>query len=73
VVAVIRVLEGLLAVCLYAVVAGTRPEIVKMVPGDQAFGGGSYILIHTGQHYSYELDRVFFEELGFPSPITGSI
>jgi len=54
--------------CLYAVVVGTRPEIVKMAPVIRLLEGGSYILIHTGQHYSYELDRVFFEELGLPEP-----
>jgi UDP-N-acetylglucosamine 2-epimerase (non-hydrolysing) len=27
-----------------------------------------YSILHTGQHYSYEMDRVFFEELELPSP-----
>lgn len=27
-----------------------------------------FSLIHTGQHYSYEMDRVFFEQLGLPPP-----
>jgi len=54
--------------CLYAVVVGTRPEIVKMAPVIKLLERSSYILIHTGQHYSYELDKVFFEELGLPEP-----
>src|SRR5262245_29827672 len=27
-----------------------------------------HVLLHTGQHYSYELDRVFFRELALPEP-----
>lgn len=27
-----------------------------------------YFILHTGQHYSYNLDRVFFEQLDLPSP-----
>jgi UDP-N-acetylglucosamine 2-epimerase (non-hydrolysing) len=27
-----------------------------------------FVLIHTGQHYSFEMDGVFFEELGLPRP-----
>ena len=27
-----------------------------------------YFILHTGQHYSYNLDKVFFEQLGLPSP-----
>jgi len=30
--------------------------------------GIDYIILHTGQHYSYEMDRVFFEELELPQP-----
>lgn len=50
------------------VVLGTRPEIIKMSPVIRAAhdAGTPPFLLHTGQHYSYELDRVFFEELGLP-------
>ena len=27
-----------------------------------------FFVLHTGQHYSYQLDRVFFEQLGLPQP-----
>jgi len=27
-----------------------------------------YFILHTGQHYSYNLDRIFFEELELPAP-----
>lgn len=30
--------------------------------------GAEYSILHTGQHYSYEMDRVFFEELELPAP-----
>ncbi len=53
-----------------AIVVGTRPEIIKMAPLVRACSerGVPYRLLHTGQHYSYEMDGVFFEELGLPAP-----
>jgi UDP-N-acetylglucosamine 2-epimerase (non-hydrolysing) len=43
---------------------GTRPEIIKLSPliplFDEEF---DQILIHTGQHYSYKMDKIFFEDL----------
>lgn len=53
-----------------ALVVGTRPEIVKMAPVLRACTTRDvpYVLLHTGQHYSYEMDRVFFQELGLPEP-----
>src|SRR5665648_1258760 len=46
-------------------ILGTRPEIIKLSPIipllDKEF---DHILIHTGQHYSYSMDKIFFEELG---------
>lgn len=55
---------------MLALILGTRPEIIKMSPIVRACEkrGVDYFLLHTGQHYSYELDRVFFEELGIPEP-----
>ena len=50
--------------CLMTIV-GTRPEIIKMSAiikkADQYF---NQILVHTGQNYDYELNKVFFEDLG---------
>jgi UDP-N-acetylglucosamine 2-epimerase (non-hydrolysing) len=53
-----------------AVVVGTRPEIIKMSPIIAAFQERRvpFFVLHTGQHYSYNLDEVFFEELGLPRP-----
>jgi len=55
---------------IIAVVVGTRPEIVKMAPVIRATTalGAELRLYHTGQHYSFELDGVFFRELGLPVP-----
>ena len=55
---------------IIAVVVGTRPEIVKMAPVIRATLalGAELRLYHTGQHYSFELDGVFFRELDLPLP-----
>ncbi len=51
-----------------AIILGTRPEIIKMAPVIRELGRGSrnYFILHTGQHYSYNLDKVFFEQLKLP-------
>jgi len=53
-----------------AIVLGTRPEIIKMSPviRECERRGLEYFVLHTGQHYSYEMDRVFFEELELAQP-----
>ena len=55
---------------MITIVLGTRPEIIKMAPVIRAcqHAGTAYSVLHTGQHYSYEMDRVFFEELELPAP-----
>jgi UDP-N-acetylglucosamine 2-epimerase (non-hydrolysing) len=51
-----------------AIIIGTRPEIIKMSPVIRACEKQhvDYFILHTGQHYSYTMDRVFFEQLGLP-------
>ena len=51
-----------------AVVLGTRPEIIKMASVIRELEKTStdYFILHTGQHYSYNLDKVFFEQLNLP-------
>ena len=53
-----------------AVILGTRPEIIKMFPliRELENQGLDYFILHTGQHYSYNMDRVFFEQLNLPNP-----
>jgi UDP-N-acetylglucosamine 2-epimerase (non-hydrolysing) len=50
-------------------VLGTRPEIVKLSPLipllQERF---DHLLVHSGQHYSEELDARFFAELALPAP-----
>ncbi|MBA7616775.1 UDP-2,3-diacetamido-2,3-dideoxy-D-glucuronate 2-epimerase [subsurface metagenome] len=50
------------------IIVGTRPEIIKMAPVIRELEkqGREYFILHTGQHYSYNLDRVFFEQLELP-------
>jgi UDP-N-acetylglucosamine 2-epimerase (non-hydrolysing) len=51
-----------------AIILGTRPEIIKMSPVIRGCEeqGLDYFILHTGQHYSYNLDKIFFEELELP-------
>jgi UDP-N-acetylglucosamine 2-epimerase (non-hydrolysing) len=52
------------------IVVGTRPEIIKMAPIVRACQKQEvpFLLLHTGQHYSFEMDEVFFQELDLPQP-----
>lgn len=52
-------------------IAGARPNFIKVAPiltALRAERGVSARLIHTGQHYDYEMSRVFFEDLQLPEP-----
>ena len=51
-----------------SVILGTRPEIVKFSPIIRECKRLrlDYFILHTGQHYSYNMDRVFFEQLDLP-------
>jgi UDP-N-acetylglucosamine 2-epimerase (non-hydrolysing) len=50
-------------------VVGARPQFVKMAPVSRVLRGYfDEIVIHTGQHYDYEMNRVFFEQLNIPEP-----
>lgn len=52
------------------IIFGTRPEIIKMAPviRECEKQNRDYFILHTGQHYSYNLDKVFFQELELPEP-----
>ncbi|MFD0931595.1 non-hydrolyzing UDP-N-acetylglucosamine 2-epimerase [Psychroflexus salinarum] len=52
-------------------VVGTRPEIIRLSRVLTALDKSSaieHILVHTGQNYDYELNEVFFEDLGIRKP-----
>ncbi len=51
-----------------AIILGTRPEIIKMSPiiRECEKQGIDFYILHTGQHYSYDMDRIFFEQLKLP-------
>jgi UDP-N-acetylglucosamine 2-epimerase (non-hydrolysing) len=53
-----------------SIVVGTRPEIIKMSPIIRSCEklNFEYFILHTGQHYSYNMDRIFFEQLELPQP-----
>jgi UDP-N-acetylglucosamine 2-epimerase (non-hydrolysing) len=52
------------------VVAGTRPEIIKMAPVIRAFQRRQipFTFVHCGQHYDYNMSQQFIEELELPTP-----
>lgn len=52
-------------------VIGARPQFVKAAVVSRALaehGGVEEVVVHTGQHYDPAMSRVFFDELGIPTP-----
>lgn len=52
-------------------VVGTRPEIIRLACVLQKLDSSEAVehtLVHTGQNYDYELNEVFFEDLGLRKP-----
>jgi UDP-N-acetylglucosamine 2-epimerase (non-hydrolysing) len=53
-------------------VAGARPNFMKIAPlwseMDRLRSDFEPIILHTGQHYDYEMSKVFFEDLDLPEP-----
>ena len=56
------------------IVLGTRPEIIKLAPVIEEVDarGLDRYLIHTNQHYDWEMDAQFFEEMELPPPTSTS-
>lgn len=52
-------------------VVGTRPEIIRLsrvLMALDASDAVEHIIVHTGQNYDYELNEIFFEDLGLRKP-----
>jgi len=50
-------------------VVGTRPEIIRLSEVIKRLDATvDHVLVHTGQNYDYELNEIFFEELGLRRP-----
>lgn len=50
-------------------VVGTRPELIKMSMVIKTFDRlTNHVLVHTGQNYDYELNQIFFDDLGIRKP-----
>jgi UDP-N-acetylglucosamine 2-epimerase (non-hydrolysing) len=52
-------------------VGGTRPNFIKIAAISRAFEKHDllYEIIHTGQHYEYNMSKVFFEEFDLKDPL----
>lgn len=50
-------------------VVGTRPEIIRLAPTIKRLDRYTrHVLVHTGQNYDYELNEIFFNDLGIRRP-----
>ncbi len=50
-------------------IVGTRPEIIKLSRViSELSKHTNHILVHSGQNYDFELNEIFFEQLGIPKP-----
>jgi len=51
-------------------IVGARPQFIKasMISKKIRAAGAEEILVHTGQHYDFNMSDVFFEELDLPKP-----
>lgn len=52
-------------------VVGARPNFMKVAPVYAALAARDYIrqtVVHTGQHYDFNMSEVFFQQLGLPEP-----
>ena len=52
-----------------ASIIGARPNFIKCAPLSRELRKDhDEIIIHTGQHYDYEMNKIFFDELRIPEP-----
>ena len=52
-----------------ATVVGTRPEIIRLSRVMSVLDEVTdHVIVHTGQNYDYELNEIFFDEMGLTKP-----
>jgi len=53
-----------------ATIVGARPNFIKLAPVSKEIRKRNLeeIIVHTGQHYNYEMDRIFFDQMGIAAP-----
>jgi len=51
-------------------VVGARPQFIKVKPivDELKKKKIKHVLVHAGQHYDYEMSKIFFDELNIPKP-----
>ena len=48
-------------------IVGARPEFIQAAPISAALRGQHQeVLVHTGQHYDFQMSQVFFQRTGHP-------
>ncbi len=55
----------------FLIVVGARPNFIKIAPlfeEIKKYKNIKPILVHTGQHYDYEMSQIFFQDLNIPKP-----
>jgi len=55
---------------IVASIVGARPNFTKLAPVSKVLRKEKHeeVVIHTGQHYDYRMNKIFFDELGIPEP-----
>jgi len=49
-------------------IVGARPNYIKLAAVYEAFKIFEHVVVDTGQHYDYEMNRVFHDQLNIPEP-----